>query len=238
MPHKHYDGVGALWELHRSRYGEDGAGPMPTLRQPDPPGFVDGWREFVRFMSRPRAPAAAWRCLDPSWRGRSPEASKAATPSFRVLTPEQTRAVAARAKAEGVSVNTLLLWALGRAVEPALDLERGAVRWMVPVNMRGAVWRRRATSNHSSYVWRLDNKALEELPASFSQCYNRRTWKAVCGDFSEPKPSLTFAKHAPSCEGCRTNLLFAWAQRKALSEGYRRLLPKAFPERSLEGFPP
>lgn len=152
LPHWQFDGIGGLWELQRRSYGAEGAGPMPTLRDPERPGVLETWRLFRRLMARPRVALATWRSYDPSWRGTSPERALPDNIAWRSLTESQTRALLGRARAEGVSANSLLLWMLGHAIEPELLLDNGPVRWMVPVNMRGAIARHRATANHSSYV--------------------------------------------------------------------------------------
>jgi hypothetical protein len=152
LPHRQFDGIGGLWELHRRVYGAEGAGPMPALCDAARPGLIETFWLFLRLMARPRVALASWRSYDPSWQGTSPEHSRPDNTSWRTLTEEQTAALLGRARARTVSANSLLLWALGRAVEPELSIEEGPVRWMVPVNMRGAITRPRATANHSSYV--------------------------------------------------------------------------------------
>ncbi len=153
LPHHQYDGVGGLWELHRRSYGEDGAAPILAPRDPRRPGRLITWWRFLRFLARPQTPVSAWRNLDPSWRGSLPERARPSNLVGHVLDPEQTSDLVARAQGAGVSVTSLLLWALGRAIAPALDPTRGPLRWVVPVNMRGVITRAPLTANHSSYVF-------------------------------------------------------------------------------------
>lgn len=153
LPHRLYDGVGGLWELQRRCYGADGAAPMPAPRERHRPGQLGSWGLFLRFAARPQPRAAPWLSFDPAWRGSSPERSRPSSLSWCVLDPEQTRALIERARSMGVSVTSLLLCGLGRAIVPSLDLTRGPVRWVVPVNMRGAITREPATANHSAYVY-------------------------------------------------------------------------------------
>jgi hypothetical protein len=79
-----------------------------------------------------RKPSARWRTLDvtklgaPSGRGH------------RLLSIESTQRIRDAAKAAGVSVNSLLAWALARAVEDELDRNVGPILFEMPVNLRGA----------------------------------------------------------------------------------------------------
>ncbi len=144
LQHAEFDGIGVLWELQRRLYGDDGAGPMPESGE-RAPGTLASWRLLYELVTEPVPRVATWRSFDEERRGR-------ATLAWRALSADRTSAIIARARREDVSVNSLLLWALGRTVEPAVNVDRGAVRWMLPVNMRGPIRRSRPTANHSSYI--------------------------------------------------------------------------------------
>jgi len=96
----------------------------------------EAWRERPQPRPLPspfmRKPAASWRTLDPTRLG---EPSGRA---HRFLSVADTERLRASAKARGVTVNSLLAWALARAIEDELDRTKGAVLFELPVNLRGA----------------------------------------------------------------------------------------------------
>lgn len=61
--------------------------------------------------------------------------------AWRLFTEAQTESVVAAAKAAGVTVNTYLLFHLDRVVSAELTPPTAGTRWMIPVNLRGAVTR-------------------------------------------------------------------------------------------------
>ncbi len=72
--------------------------------------------------------------------------------AWKLLTPQETAAIAAAAKDAGVTVNTLLLHHLDAAVTRRLVPLAADRLWMVPVNLRGAVTRPREASPHMAFL--------------------------------------------------------------------------------------
>jgi hypothetical protein len=148
LPHPDFDGIGGLAHLLR-RDGVPVAG-LPALREARGPGRL--WRlwALASFLLRKPTPAARW--LGPGATGGLPERLGAPDAvAVRAFSLEETRELERRAVALGVSLNSFLLWALGRASLHWLDSE-GQPHWMVPVNMRGGVRGPRDTGNHSAYL--------------------------------------------------------------------------------------
>jgi hypothetical protein len=72
--------------------------------------------------------------------------------AWRLFTPGETARIAAAARAAGVTVNSYLLCHLDRAVAAELVAPGAARRWMVPVNLRGAVTRPSVQAPHMSFL--------------------------------------------------------------------------------------
>lgn len=139
LPHREFDGIGGIAESLR-RLGVR-LPPMPMSRQVRAPAF---WR---RWQGRPerREPRS------PQWKRFAGDTRKQADePLVRWLSPQQTRALQRHADARGVSLNSLLLLALHRAVADTLMAGPGPVSWCFPVNMRGVVPMARPDMNLSS----------------------------------------------------------------------------------------
>jgi hypothetical protein len=116
-PHAQYDGYGALSILTD---GRPVAPPRPQEAPPAAPNVrSDAAARWRKFEARPAGPPCAR--------------------AFVVWDASEAAAIVQRAKALGVSVNSLLLAALGRIVAPHADRDTGAVLFDVPVNMRGVV---------------------------------------------------------------------------------------------------
>ena len=139
LRHRDHDGVGGIAEsLQRMGVRQP---PMPLSRQSRAPSF---WR---RWQSRPeqRLPQSPqWCAFDATFQEQPDE------PLVQWLSPQQTRALRQRAEAQRVSLNSLLLLALHRAVAETLMTGPGPVSWCFPVNMRGVVPMGRPDMNLSS----------------------------------------------------------------------------------------
>ena len=139
LRHRDHDGVGGIAEsLQRMGVRQP---PMPLSRQSRAPSF---WR---RWQSRPeqRLPQSPqWCAFDATFQEQPDE------PLVQWLSPQQTRALRQRAEAQRVSLNSLLLLALHRAVAETLMTGPGPVSWCFPVNMRGVVPMGRPGMNLSS----------------------------------------------------------------------------------------
>ena len=133
--HREHDGIGGLFHLLRGWQV-----PLPTMpvsRQSGPPP----WWRWLRPVREAPVPAPDWRLFSGSgedtlvsdWLDRAP-----------------TDALRRRAEAAGVSLNSVLLSTLNRAVMETLVWRPAPGRWLYPVNMRGAVSGPRDDMNLSS----------------------------------------------------------------------------------------
>lgn len=138
LRHRDYDGVGGILVSAR-RVGMTPP-TVPTGRQRTPPPF---WR---RWRSGPveRVPQA------PRWRYLETQTTPSAAPLMQWLTVEQTHALSRYADSQNVSLNSLLLLALHRAVCATLMDEDQTGSWCFPVNMRNAIKIPRQEMNLSS----------------------------------------------------------------------------------------
>jgi hypothetical protein len=147
--HVRHDGIGGLIHVVRALGGDLRAETgeiSDAARSPSDPRLI--WR-LARMWS---APGASWRRFPD---GRAPELrvhGRRPAVAWKVLDAERTAGLRARAQAEGASVGGLLLSCLNDALSPHLDTAEGPAQWVVPVNLRGAVVRRRRLANHLSSV--------------------------------------------------------------------------------------
>ncbi|WP_313920651.1 hypothetical protein [Tahibacter sp.] len=157
VPHKDADGIGAFADLLRRR-GYGAFATLPQMRQSD---------DTTRFPLRPlRPPAqvAAWMDFDTDWSGGSPQDACPSSMHWVILSEGQTRRVEEAALGQGVSLNSLLLWALNRALGPWLD-RSGPALWSMPVNLRGAVAVMPDTANQFAAI-DIDIACSGEAPAA------------------------------------------------------------------------
>jgi hypothetical protein len=122
----------------------------PALREKHKPGLLAGAGAQLRFLLRKSAPSPNWKSLDPSWRmpaGPLPATTAVATGALDI---ERTNRFAEKARALGVSTNTLLLSALVKASRPFVC--EGSALWRMPVNMRGPVKGISPLSNYCSFI--------------------------------------------------------------------------------------
>ncbi len=158
LRHREHDGIGGLFRLLRQ--WRVPPPPMPRSRQHRAPPF---WRWLRRAAGEP-VPAPRWRDLGGAGDGGVQSGW---------LDAEQTAALQQRARRAGVSLNTLLLLALNRAVAATLLQAPAPGRWLYPVNMRGAVTRARDDMNLSSGFY------LTVLPDDTPSRLDERVRKAL-----------------------------------------------------------
>src|SRR5262249_23364127 len=79
-------------------------------------------------------------------------APKTGIVAWSVFSREQTDDLLARARQQQVSVNSLLLFALGQACGSLWNRRSRFSRWMIPINMRGVTRGPRDTATHVAYV--------------------------------------------------------------------------------------
>ena len=97
-------------------------------------------------------PGARWRRLP---RGRASQLvvhHRRPAHAWAVLGRGRVTALRASGAVFGASMGGYLLSCLNAALAPLVSHEDGPALWVVPVNMRGAVRRRRALSNHLSFL--------------------------------------------------------------------------------------
>ncbi len=146
LSHSEYDGIGGFVHLLRERGAR-----ITELPKITHPGAVSWW-PFVRFlptMLKPRK-VLKWRRQKQgaAVEGNVPPPSVA----HHVFTEQESQEIRRAARQAEVTVNSLLLKYLDRAIRPALEDPTQALPWMVPVNLRGKVAQPVDTGNHSSYV--------------------------------------------------------------------------------------
>jgi hypothetical protein len=146
--HSARDGLGALVELmRRGSPGVDIA--MPRLKDTSKPPLVLRVAALLRLMAAwPRC--AAWKTYNRAWTPPSGQARPGTAVAAQCLDAARTARLQEKARADGVSFNSLLLAALARASQP--ELGNGRAYWMMPVNMRGPIARADESANHTAYL--------------------------------------------------------------------------------------
>ncbi len=147
LPHTRFDGIGGF--AHMLREGGADIETLPQVAHPSDPS----WWPFVRALPRLLGPRrrVAWGDLEsgPAVAGGSlPDPVMA----WRLFSEEETVALRGVAREAGVTANTFLLKHLDDSLRPELADPGASVPWMIPVNLRGKINRKRDTANHSSYI--------------------------------------------------------------------------------------
>jgi hypothetical protein len=147
--HVYGDAIGAIALLAKED-GYEGEVPLPALREKHKPGLLAGAGAQLRFLLRKSAPAPDWKSLDPSWQMPQKPLPASTAVATGALDVERTSRFAERARALGVSTNTLLLSALVKASRPFV--REGSALWRMPVNMRGPVEGISPYANYCSFI--------------------------------------------------------------------------------------
>lgn len=144
--HAKHDGLGGFVHVLRQVY------PDRTFRIPERKSRMPTWWKrigaFLKLLTRPPIPAAAWKGWDESYSNR--DTSPGVEFAHGLFDEATTHRLLAGARKHAVPLNSLLLSTLARASRP--DLDDGPVRWMMPVNMRGPVALADDTANHAGYL--------------------------------------------------------------------------------------
>lgn len=147
--HTDFDGIGAWVDIMRRRGVELRS--LPQIKYyPAYSSLVSALKHWPRYFL-PRRPLA----LKPLERSAAHAAAHTGPPraiAWHVFDEVTTYRLRQNSHLLGLTVNTLLLHCLTRAIRPLFVDEGVAVPWMVPVNMRGGVSQYRDTDNHTSYV--------------------------------------------------------------------------------------
>jgi hypothetical protein len=147
--HTGYDGLGWFVTLIRQQQA-DASIAIPRMTETKRPSWFSQTGALLRLMARKPQQAATWAGWNGDWQAPPGGAAAGSATATHVFDVSGTRRLADVAAAKGVSVNSLLLAALGRA--GAAQLQSGPALWMIPVNMRGPVNLARETANHTSYL--------------------------------------------------------------------------------------
>ena len=163
--HRDTDGMGMLTRI-RAELGYCNQ-TQPRCRDQEEPGFWQTWRRR-RQLPRQSAPRQVqWRQpLNPAVSNTGSET----LPLLQVLTPDELQALKKAAQARGVSVASLTLAALNRAVFATCLQPGSQAWWFYPVNLRGAV-ERPPLGNVSSGFYLLLNagSSAEEIHTQVKQ---------------------------------------------------------------------
>lgn len=145
--HADYDGIGGFADILRGRGAR--LGPLPEIPHPVEPS----WRYFLESV-----PAYLQPRERVVWRERFPHTHPSVSTSppeavaWRIFSEEESSTIRRNCHSAGVTVNSYLLKRLSDAIFPSLAEGSDFLPWMIPVNLRGKVTRKRDTENHSSYV--------------------------------------------------------------------------------------
>ncbi len=147
-PHTEFDGIGAWAEILRSRGVQ--LQNLPQIKYYPAYSFlVSAFKHWPKYLL-PRRPLR----LKPQDRS-GPKVGVGSPPraiAWHVFDAGTSYRLRQDSRLIGLTVNTLLLCCLTKAVRPLFVDESVAVPWMIPVNMRGGVNQYRDTDNHTSYV--------------------------------------------------------------------------------------
>jgi hypothetical protein len=147
LRHIDFDGIGGFAELLRRRGAQ--LPRLPQIKHPSPPSWLPLLNMLPKFLT-PRQ-KVKWQPLE-----RDPEVSKTPQPpravAWHIFDETSTTQIRRACRKNAFTINSFLLKHLTKAIRPFLDDESSVVPWMVPVNVRGKVFRERDTANFTSYV--------------------------------------------------------------------------------------
>lgn len=147
LQHNEFDGISGLACLLR-RQGRR-VDRLPELKG-DPLTFFRGLQGVLSVLPEMKSRKRQWRRFDATRKaGFLPVTDRVA---WHFLTVEETQAIARCAKAQGVTVNSYLLFHLDAVVKEKLAPPATSRRWMVPINLRGAVTRYLERAPHMAFL--------------------------------------------------------------------------------------
>lgn len=148
MPHDQFDGISGLAELLK---GEGlRVDRLPELRD-DRFTFMRGLRGFWSVLPSLAVRRQQWR-TEFDWQRKLAFHPVSQRVAWRLFTEQQTASIIDAAKAADVTVNTYLLHRLDKVVSDELVAPGAARRWMIPVNLRGAIVRHSPLPPHMSFI--------------------------------------------------------------------------------------
>lgn len=148
LQHDQYDGVSGLASLLAKQGLKPDA--LPVLREGRPSWFrrIRGLLSVLRYLSVRRQ---AWN-VEFDWKEPEGWPSPADRVAWILFDEDQTRALLQAAKSAGSTVNTFLLTHLDAVVCGRWVPRDSERRWMLPVNLRGAVQRHAEAPPHMSLL--------------------------------------------------------------------------------------
>jgi hypothetical protein len=148
LPHDRYDGISGL--AHLLAEGGATVGPLPELRG-DRLTFFNVLRGLLSVLNALPVRRQQWKSAF-HWTREVAFLPVEQRVAWRVFTPAQTAQIVDAARAAGVTVNSYLLHHLDRVVADEMVAPGAGRRWMVPVNLRGAVTRPSVQAPHMSFL--------------------------------------------------------------------------------------
>jgi len=158
LSHHLYDGIGGF--AHRLREEGWPVNKLPVSRESKPPSRLSMVVPMVRYaMGRKQVTPVEWK------EEISENKLGAFTTFSAAFNTDETNHIIKSAKQNQVTVNTLLLESINKISAKHLQKDSEKNIWVVPVNIRGAIKRKRDTSNHVSFFPVSINKdqKLEEI---------------------------------------------------------------------------
>jgi len=147
MPHDEFDGIGALVHLLRSQGFS--IEQLPVL-QNDRYTTFRMLRGLLAFLPTSNVRRQKWRSFDKSLNNNIlPVGERVVSHLF---SDEQTKKMISITKAANVTLNTYLLYHLDAVVASQLTDASASRRWMIAVNLRGAITRPTELTNHLSFL--------------------------------------------------------------------------------------
>jgi NRPS condensation-like uncharacterized protein len=147
LRHSDFDGIGGFAELLRRRGAK--LGPLPQMKDTVSPSILSLIKNIPKFF-KPRQ-RVKWMLADGKPLTSSSQKPPAAV-AWHVFEETATTSLRQACRKAGITVNSLLLKNLTKAIRPFLKDKSSMVPWMIPVNLRGKIVRDRDTANHTSYV--------------------------------------------------------------------------------------
>lgn len=147
LQHNEFDGISGLACLLR-RQGRS-VNRLPMLKG-EALTFARGLRGLLTILPEVKSRPRQWRRFDAARQaGFLPVRERVA---WHFFTKQETTDIVNAARAEGVTVNSFLLFHLDAVVRDRLTPPATARRWMVPVNLRGAVTRYLERVPHMAFL--------------------------------------------------------------------------------------
>ncbi|MEJ6636106.1 MAG: hypothetical protein QNL77_10355 [Akkermansiaceae bacterium] len=145
VSHCDCDGIGGFARLLRNT-GAD-LPSLPKTKNPNTGTFLPLWRMWRESRKQDLASTRPdWTLSSNSQKGPSKALA------WHLFTEAETENIRQASRSQNVTVNSLLLKHLDKAIRPDLRNSNASIPWMIPVNLRGQVQHSDDTENHVSWV--------------------------------------------------------------------------------------